>query len=842
MRMSRTFRRQRRQKVKKTHTRFHRKTYKSTLRKVGGEGGVGDILKTLGEFFGYTSNGSETKGEEDGNGSETKGEEDGNGSETKGEEDGEEDGNGSETKGEEDGNGSEISGDKDVSNSKTMDVGNTETPNIQEELNQANEIHRTYKPSTTNFWIQNFLENPNYQVIDNTGKGDCFFITIQDAFNGEKPYKVQNLRNMLAEHANEDIYSRYRGLFDSSTNSIKENDSKIQQLTKKIVIFGNKKNNTIEDVSKAQQINEEEEIAELKKENKNSEEFLKEFQFMKGVNSLEDLKNIIRSNVFWANQWAIETLERLLNIKMIIIDYENHTGKIMCNTDQTEEFSPNYYIMVELNSEHYRLVTYDGGKKFKFNQLPFDLKKMIVNTCMTNSGGFSLIPEFQNFKKELNKLEGKVNEDGVEGNEIVINGKKNKIYNDHFKKDEVEDGLKQNNSISLLPPKVEEPINEKVEKLIKEQKEQHTLKITGQEISNLIWEEIAFKESIDISNSTFQDNSVSIPDQIFPNLTTLKISNNKISSVSIPPSNKNFPNLKRLYLSHNKLSEININLNKDNFPELKYIMLQDNNLTNEDLSKIIADLTTFHPDKDIPVNPGEELQLNISNNRLLTELPTTINNNHIKIIGEYTVLVPKYFYFGIQTNIPNLKINMPDTYYCNPFIDIPDINHDYHNNYHNINNNNIPIKNINTYNVKEWIDILSETKVSEQAIFDTRSVLEKNLSNLITKIFPTNKVLDIQNENYTIYNAVLDFPKKWEIISTTNPNNPNTPQHTYEIPITKLLPPHKEQKLINKEEPPKITQDLFFKIPIYLTLYKGNKINWYDLPKFWCSLNEENKK
>ena len=49
---------------------------------------------------------------------------------------------------------------------------------------------------------------------------------------------------------------------------------------------------------------------------------LEEFKFMKGIDTLEKFKKIIKTCDFWAETWAISTLERLLNIKIIILSSE----------------------------------------------------------------------------------------------------------------------------------------------------------------------------------------------------------------------------------------------------------------------------------------------------------------------------------------------------------------------------------------------------------------------------------------------------------------------------------------------------------------------------------------
>jgi predicted NAD-dependent protein-ADP-ribosyltransferase YbiA (DUF1768 family) len=133
---------------------------------------------------------------------------------------------------------------------------------------------------------------------------------------------------------------------------------------------------------------------------------------MKNIDSLEKFKKKIQTCEFWAEDWAIATLERILNIKFIVLSSEafakNDLNSVLQCGHLTDiilksrgEFTPEYYIMVEYRGDHYKLITYKKKYLFTFPELPFDIKKMITDKCLEgNAGPFSIIPDFIRFKEK----------------------------------------------------------------------------------------------------------------------------------------------------------------------------------------------------------------------------------------------------------------------------------------------------------------------------------------------------------------------------------------------------------------------------------------------------------
>jgi predicted NAD-dependent protein-ADP-ribosyltransferase YbiA (DUF1768 family) len=290
---------------------------------------------------------------------------------------------------------------------------------LQEESKQiANKIKSSYKKPENEIWIQEFMENPNYYIIDNEGGGDCLFATIRDAFSQiAQQTSVDKLRRKLSNEVTEETFNGYKDLYDDSRKALIKDTEKIKELESEYEKYKRLYEETLDRNEKKQYVEISKKIKQDRdrviNEKKITYEISKEYRFMKDVDTIEKFKTKIRSCEFWAETWAISTLERVLNIKFILLSYEsfkNNDFNNVLNCGQANdsiiqsigEFKPEYYIIVEYNGYHYKLIGYKKKQIFKFKELPYDIKKMIVDKCMEqNSGIFSLIPDFIKFKDLL---------------------------------------------------------------------------------------------------------------------------------------------------------------------------------------------------------------------------------------------------------------------------------------------------------------------------------------------------------------------------------------------------------------------------------------------------------
>lgn len=290
----------------------------------------------------------------------------------------------------------------------------------EESKKQAKDYREKYHESPKDTWIEKFMKNKNYNIVDNEGGGDCLFSTIRDSFSSiAQQTSVNKLRKKLSNEASEKIFFNYKEQYDMynaalvrDTNTIKELEAQYTLLKQRFteVIDRNEQKIISSEAKKVKA-----EHDKLVEEKKITAQMLKEYKFMKGVDTLDSFKSKIKKCDFWADTWAISTLERILNIKFIVMSSELYKAGdtknvLQCGQlndtilEQRGRFTPEFYIIIDHTGDHYKLIGYKKKLIFKFSEIPYDIKKMVTEKCMEkNAGPFAIIPDFQKFKAGTSK-------------------------------------------------------------------------------------------------------------------------------------------------------------------------------------------------------------------------------------------------------------------------------------------------------------------------------------------------------------------------------------------------------------------------------------------------------
>jgi len=288
----------------------------------------------------------------------------------------------------------------------------------EENSKKANDNREKYHEDKNDIWVQKFMKNKYYNITDNEGGGDCFFAAIRDAFSNIAQHTtVTKLRKELSENASDEVFMGYKEQYDEARNSLISDTNKIKELALEYTDIKEKFKQALDrneqKLLSANSKKVKEEHDRLVNEKKVTSKMLDEFKFMKGIDTLEKFKKIIKTCDFWAETWAVSTMERLLNIKTIILSSEAYKAGDLVNVLQCGQlndailqnkgvFMPEFYVMLDYTGNHYKVISYKKKLIYKFSEIPYDIKKMIADKCLEkNAGPFSLIPDFQRFKDEI---------------------------------------------------------------------------------------------------------------------------------------------------------------------------------------------------------------------------------------------------------------------------------------------------------------------------------------------------------------------------------------------------------------------------------------------------------
>ena len=151
----------------------------------------------------------------------------------------------------------------------------------------------------TGLWIQKYMKDSKYDIVDTVTNGDCFFDSVRIALeqrSGEST-TIRKLRKMVSDELTDDIFENYKINYNMITESIKENDSQMKKInslnrkykkelnlekdrTKQLEIIENGKTNSVK-------------FKEYKKENEMSKDLLQDFIFMKNIVNTQQFKDCI---------------------------------------------------------------------------------------------------------------------------------------------------------------------------------------------------------------------------------------------------------------------------------------------------------------------------------------------------------------------------------------------------------------------------------------------------------------------------------------------------------------------------------------------------------------------
>ena len=276
----------------------------------------------------------------------------------------------------------------------------------QQPIEQTLPKKREKKP-----WIQTYMKDPKFDIVNTIGDGNCMFYTIEKGLASvDKFVTISEMRDILVSNVTPEIFNNYKILYDDSEKEYKKVLDETKSLKKSFDDIQKKINNIKDRNEKMRLVKEAEDILQKHTRQKRELEFAKEynqeFLFMKEIDTIDKFKSLVKTNKFWGDTWAISTLEREMNIKLMLFSEQSYLSRddnnvFQCGqlNDELMAFKPDYYIMTSFTGNHYQLITYDDVGAFTFDILMDSVKELVVDKCLErNAGPYFIIPDFKTLK------------------------------------------------------------------------------------------------------------------------------------------------------------------------------------------------------------------------------------------------------------------------------------------------------------------------------------------------------------------------------------------------------------------------------------------------------------
>lgn len=191
-------------------------------------------------------------------------------------------------------------------------------------------------------WINEFTSDNNYSIIDVGKYGDSFFNVVRHAFNDS--ISVSSLREIISNKIDSDIYNTWKDLYRSARYEYNINIDMYKFTKNK----GKKK--------------------EIERKINSYNKVLRSYDFISNIDSVEELKELVKTKKYFANEFTISTFRDELDVEFIIFDASKRT--IIKNIDNNKK----HYILVNYTGDRYQLITYKNKYLFTYDTIPIKLK------------------------------------------------------------------------------------------------------------------------------------------------------------------------------------------------------------------------------------------------------------------------------------------------------------------------------------------------------------------------------------------------------------------------------------------------------------------------------------
>lgn len=159
------------------------------------------------------------------------------------------------------------------------------------------------------------------RVIGNPGGGDCLFhCFVQAARATGASFGVDELRSAVADSLTEEILAELRSVYDGAVDG-------------------------------------------------RDAELIRDYDFMKGVKTLDELRSVVRTSRYWGDELALPALEKATGLRAVVVLGEGRRARVAARFEDDAETVPKRFMFVRLKHAHYELLEVGGRLVFE-NESP----------------------------------------------------------------------------------------------------------------------------------------------------------------------------------------------------------------------------------------------------------------------------------------------------------------------------------------------------------------------------------------------------------------------------------------------------------------------------------------
>lgn len=264
------------------------------------------------------------------------------------------------------------------------------------------------KPDTSLTKIEHedqYLGIDHVRFLPKTDLVSCLSTVLHKQIHQTEKTTNAYLRGILADHVTVSMFDTLKSMYTILHDKVEDNKKIIKHLKQELAVHKSQ----MEDVTTWTM-----QIQHAQTSQKYIKSLLKDKEYLANLENVDELKQYIQSAEYICEPWTIGILERLMNLKIILLS-KDIPKLLVCSRQSPfphnmSLFNPMYYTILEFTGNDYRILEVKGVTLLTFETIPLIIKDLVINRCVEqNEGMYANIPLFVKYKQF--KLTGEQQQD-----------------------------------------------------------------------------------------------------------------------------------------------------------------------------------------------------------------------------------------------------------------------------------------------------------------------------------------------------------------------------------------------------------------------------------------------